>query len=277
MYIISAVLEKEQSKVALYDKEYKLLLKKDGVFTDLSKLCLDTISEGGIKPADVDYIGVAIDSSLSTPDAVAADIEKNIGIKCCGASLINTRALGEAYMTNDTPSLFMLKVDDTIECGIVIDKTIYSGTHPFDGRVAHMVIKFGGYECTCGRQGCFEAYASNSGLKRIAAESGVADTESLTHAKLFDMNTPSAERAKKLYVKYLASGITNIINLFQPHELVLEGPFTEAGDELMTPMMDIVLREQYSHTMPNKCNIRFSNNEADTALIGAALLGRQNK
>ena len=82
-----------------------------------------------------------------------------------------------------------------------------------------------------------------------------------------------AETAKKLYVDYLASGITNIINLFQPNELVLDGPFTKVGDALMNPMMDIILREQYSRNMPNKCNVRFTNNE-DTALIGAALLAR---
>ena len=274
MYIISAVLEKEQSKVALYDEEYKLLLKKAGAYANFSKLCLDVISEGGVKPTDVKYIGVAVDSSFGVPEAVAADVEKNIGIKCLGASLVNAKALGEAYTTNDVPFLVMLKIDDNVECGIVVDNKIYSGTSQLGGNVAGMIIDFGGYECTCGRRGCFEAYASNSGLRRIAAEAGVAGAESITHAKLFDMDTPNAERTKSIYIKYLACGITNVINLFQPHELVLEGPFSEVGDELMTPMMDIILREQYTHSAPNKCNIRFSNKDADTVLIGAALLGR---
>ena len=274
MHIISTVLEKEQCKVALYDQEYKLLLKKEGMRADPSELCLDVIAEGRIKPADVDYIGIAIDSAFGNPDSVAADMEKNIGIRCYGAPLMSAKALGEAYTTNDISSLLALKIDDTIECGIVIDKKIYAGTDQLGGKVAHMVIDFGGYACSCGGKGCFEAYASNSGLKRIAAESGVADAESLTHEKLFDMHTPDAERAKKLYVEYLASGITNIINLFQPHELVLEGPFTKVGDELMTPLMDIILRDQFSCNLPNKCNVRFSKSEEDTALIGAALLGR---
>ncbi len=270
MYIISAILEKNESKVALYDKEYKLLLKKCGACADLGKLCLDIISEKGIKSSDVDYIGVASDSA----DFNGADLEKNTGIKCLCASLINARALGEAYTTNDVPFLSLLKVDDAVECGIVIDKKIYSGVDQHSVNVANMIVNFGGYECSCGRRGCFEAYASNSGLKRIAAEAGVADAESLTHKKLFAMNTPDAEAAKKLYVEYLASGIINIINLFQPNELVLEGPFTEVGDALWTPLMEIIMREQYTHSMPNKGNIRFPNKEEDTALLGAALLGR---
>lgn len=274
MYIIGAVLENSKITVALYDKKFKLLLKKDVLHDDISNACLDVISEGRIKRDDVDYIGVAVESPFNTSVFDATEIEKNIGIKCYTASLISAKALGEAYTTNDTPYLFMLKIDDTIECGIVIDKKLYSGAHNLGGKVAHIVINFNGYECTCGRKGCFEAYASNSGLRRIAAESGVPGWEKLTHAKLFEMNSPSADRAKKLYVDYLASGITDLINLFQPNELVLEGAFTELGDELMTPIMDIILREQYTHDTPDKCNVRFANNEVNTALIGAALLGR---
>lgn len=270
MYIISAVIENERAKVALYDKEYKLLAKKEGMKNDAVKLCTDIIFESGIKNSDVDYIGVVADSF----DSVAADLEKDLGIKCLGASFISARALGEAYMTNDVPFLVMLKVDETIECGIVIDKNIYSGVRGQGVNVADMVVDFGGYECSCGRRGCFKAYSSNSGLKRIAAESGVANAEQLTHKELFAMNTPEAEHAKQLYVAYLASGITNIINLFQPNEMVLEGPFTEVGDELMAPMTEAILREQYTHSMPHKCNVRFSNKEADTALLGGALLGR---
>ena len=267
MYIIGAIIEKERLSVALFDKEYKLLLKNEGTASDFKKICENTMSEYGIKPADVEYIGVGTDGSAEA-DACGP------GIKCYKDSLINARALGEAYTLNDAPSLFMLKIDDNIENSIVIDKKIYSGAYRSGGKAAHTVIDFGGYECSCGRRGCFEVYASNSGLKRIAAEAGVEGAEAVTHKKLFEMNTPNAELAKKLYVEYLASGIMNIINLFQTNELVLEGPFTEVGDALMEPMMEIILREQYSHSMPNKCNIRFSKKDEDTALIGAALLGR---
>ena len=271
MYILSAVLEKELSRVALYDKDYKLILTKNGASTETAKLCLDSINEGGINASDVAYIGVAAESE---PITAAADIEKATGIKCFGASVISARALGEAYLTNDVLDLCLLKIDDTVECGIVIDKKMYAGEGQLGGKIGHMVINFGGYECSCGSKGCFEAYASNAGLRRIAAEAGVADANSITHASLFAISTSEAEAAKKLYIEYLASGTTNVINLFQPNELVLEGNFAEAGDALMAPMMDIILREQYTHGMPLKCNIRFENKDADTALIGAALLGR---
>lgn len=274
MYIISALLEKERSRVALYNKEYQKLSQKSGMRADLFRLCMDTVSENGISPADIDYIGIAVDGICEAPDALAADIEKKSGIRCMISSLIGAKALGEAYLSNDIPSLVLLRVDETVECGIVINKKVYSGVRQLGGKIAHMVIHFDGYECTCGRRGCFEAYASKKGMQQIAAEAGVENAKALTLQTLFDMDTPNADLAKKLYIKYLASGITNIVTLFQPNELVLEGPFTEVGDRLLSPMMDIILREQYSHSMENKCNVRFASKETDTALLGAALLGR---
>jgi predicted NBD/HSP70 family sugar kinase len=247
------------------------LSEKVGSGTDIGKLCFDILSESKTKSSDVSYMGIAADGNSNE---IIAEMEKAYGIKCYSSSVISARALGEAYRANDVLDLCLLKVDDTIECGIVIDKKMYAGEKQMGGKVANMIINFGGYECSCGSRGCFEAYASNSGLKRIAADAGVADAESLTHTSLFAMTSPEAEEAKKLYVEYLASGITNIINLFQPNELVLDGPFTQVGDALWTPFMEIIMREQYTHGMPNKCTIRFASKEEDVALIGAALLGR---
>lgn len=274
MYIISAVVDKAQSKVALYNQEYKLLASKIGETANLSKLCLDVVAEKNATLSEVKYAGVAVAPAFGAFEAVAAELSGKLGVPCLGATLMNARALGEAYLANDVSSLMMIKIDDVIEGGVVIGKKLYDGAHTRGGDLAHMVIHFGGFECACGKRGCFQAYACNAGLKRIAKEAGVEDAENITLAKLFEMNTPSAETAKELYIKYFACGITNLINLFQLHELVLEGAFTEVGDKFMAPMMDIVLREQFSHNMANKCTVRFSNKEADTAQLGAALLGR---
>ena len=94
MYILSAVVDKAQSEVALYNREYKLLLKKTGASADLSKLCLDAVADGNAKLADVAYAGIAVDSAVGDPAAVAAELEKKIDVKCYGASCMNARALG---------------------------------------------------------------------------------------------------------------------------------------------------------------------------------------
>lgn len=273
MYILSVVLEKNKCTAFLFDEAYKSVSKKVGEAEDVIKLCSEMLLENGIRPCDVDYIGVAVDDASVKPDVLLRDIEKNVGIRCIGVPFMSAKALGEAYASGDSELLFV-KIEDCVECGIVIHNKLCPDTHQLRDRIAHMVIDAGGYECSCGRQGCFEAYVSSSGLRRIAAEAGVEGSDTVTHEKLFQMDTPEAVKARTLYVKYFAIGLTNIINLFQPSEMVLEGSFTRAGDNLMKPMMDIVLREQYSRSMPNKCNIRFSDRGVDVVGLGVALLGK---
>ncbi len=283
MYIISVVIDSDKIRAAIYSKEYKQLCAAETAYSDvcgenaisdIAELCKNIMREGDIKAQDVKFIGVATPISFGFANSVAAEIERNTGIKTVVESIINARALGEAYISGDIPSLVLLSVEDIVEGGVVIDNKIYSGTHGLDAKLAHMVIKFGGYECKCGRKGCFEAYASRAGLRRTAGEAGVKGAANLTVTDLFAMNDECAEIAKKRYTEDLASGITDVINLFQPNELVLEGSFMKVGDELMKPMMEIILREQYSSSIPNKCVIREPNYDTDTALIGAALLCR---
>lgn len=269
MYIIGAYIDSEISKVALYDSEYKLVSRRDSS-DDIKDLCLEIMAEEGIGKNEIGYIGIAAKDS----DAIASRLENELGIKCYGSSVISARALGEAFTSGDLSTLVLLKIDDTVECGIVIDKKIYNGVDGKGGMVAHFVIDCDGYECRCGRRGCFEASATDVALKRIAADAGVEGAENITPKALYAIDSPEADKAKETYKNYLACGITNVINLFQPRELVLEGEYTEVGYQLMAPLMDFLLREQYTHSAPNKCNVRTPNNESDTALIGAALLGR---
>ncbi len=274
MYILSAVLKNGQTTVALYDEAYKLLAKKAESQADLAALCSQLLSERELPMADVKHLGIAVDGTRASSQALAEETEQKLGIRCYVASTAGAGALGEAYLAGDLPSLILLNVDDTVQSGIVIDKRLYTGIKQLGGNVAHTVLHFEGYECTCGRKGCFEAYVGKAGLCRVAAESGIKDADSVTYVKLFAMRTPEAERAKQLSVKYLANGIINVINLFQPNELVLQGPFTEVGDALMAPLMETVLNEQYTHSMPNKCKIRIADKATDATPLGAALLGR---
>jgi len=277
MYIISvefgakklsaALFTKEYNKTACAEAEYSCTCK-DAAIADAAKLVKSLIENNKLSASDVEFIGAAVPECYGCPCCIASEIEKQTGIKTVAESTVNARALGEAKLAGKS-SLIMLSIDDKVESGIVIDNKVYAGFSHLGGKVAHMVIDVGGYECECGRKGCFEAYVSNAGVKHIAADAGV---KAETLAELFAMTDAAAEAAKTTYIEHLANGITDIINLFQPHELVLDGPFTKVGDPIMKPMMEIVLRDQYTRHSPNKCNVRFANTEADTVLLGAALI-----
>ena len=128
MYIISAVVDKAQLKVALYDQEYKLVASKIEAASDLSALCLALVKEAGVSLSDVKYAGVAVDPAVGASDAIAADLSGKLGVVCYGASMMNARALGEAYLA-DVSSLMMIKIDENVEGGVVIGKKLYDGAH----------------------------------------------------------------------------------------------------------------------------------------------------
>ena len=75
------------------------------------------------------------------------------------------------------------------------------------------------------------------------------------------------------YIKYLACGITNIINTFQPDILCIGGGICHEGDTLMVPLKEIVKREVYSRNSEKNTEIVAASLGNDAGIIGAALLG----
>ncbi len=170
---------------------------------------------------------------------------------------VRDRALAEAR-NSGVDSLILFHIDDTVETAIVLENKIYGGSDGTAGNFAHTVLNFGGYECSCGRRGCLSAYVSTAGMRRQARDCGVEDADTLTLPALFSRTDAAATLAKNRYVENLASAVTSAINLFQTREFVITGAPARVGDALYLPMMEIVLREQYSRNMPNKCNVRFA-------------------
>lgn len=274
MYTVSVLINGEKTSVAIYNESYGLIASIEsesiGNADKICELSIGLMSEVGIDKQDVKHVGIVCD--CASADLLASLVEEKIGIPTLAEGTFNAEALGEAYLSGDKSFLVSIRISDTVECATVIEKKLFKGHSGLGGRIAHMVIDVGGYECECGRRGCFEAYAGIKGLRRICADAGVDGADIMTPALLFTMKSGEAKLAQKQYTEHLAAAITNVINFFQPDELVLEGDFLEAGEALTSPMTEIILREQYSRTMDNKCNVRRANDKKTTALLGAALL-----
>lgn len=284
MAIISITLRTNIINAAVLGDDYKISAKAEAEIKEAEKaaaegaaLCLKLMEEQSLAKEDVKYIGIGVSEGVGCPKAAAEEIEKAVGIKTVSAPLINALAMGEAYVNaDDASSIAILCIDEKVNSCVMIDHKIYEGAGQ-GGDFAHMVIKNNGFKCECGRNGCFQAYVSKSGLRTIAEDCGVFDSEKATLKSIFDaadVGDFMASGAKTFFIEYMASGVTDIINLFQPHQLVIFGHVTELGDRLMRPMMDIVLKDQYTRNSPNKGVVRFAQPEDDVLLVGAALLGR---
>ena len=75
------------------------------------------------------------------------------------------------------------------------------------------------------------------------------------------------------YIKYLAAGITNTINIFQPDVLCIGGGVCNEGDPLRVPMRELVKKEVYTRMLDKNTRIEIASLGNDAGIIGAAFLG----
>lgn len=148
-----------------------------------------------------------------------------------------------------------------------------------------MVIDPDGPECPCGLRGCLERYASGSGIARMAAEAVLLDPKSA----ILDF-AGSVENVTALHVaraasgydetacsvlrsagKYLAIGISNIVNMFDPDVIVLSGSVIKAGEPYLGPARDELNRMTLAQRR-RAVRLDVSSLGMDAGVLGAAAL-----
>ena len=202
-------------------------------------------------------------------------------------------ALGEFYHYEDKniESLILVTLGTGIGTGIIFNGRIHAGVNGCAGEGGHMVIVHGGDQCTCGRRGCWERYASANALIRQTMASMDQHKDSImwgmlggdlsrvdgrTAFEAMHQGDAAARAVIDQYLRYLADGLSNFVNIFQPEVIALGGGVSQARDEdLLLPLQSMVLeacfgREADRHTRLVKAKLG-----NDAGIIGAALLGLQ--
>jgi glucokinase len=175
--------------------------------------------------------------------------------------------------------------------GIVVDGRLYDGASGFAGEIGHMVVDPNGPRCPCGRRGCWERFASGSGLGRLGREAAHAGEaarvvelaggdpeavrgEHVTRAAA--EGDPGAVTVMSRFGWWLALGLANLANVFDPECFVLGGGLVEAGEVLLRPVREAFadLVEAPSHRPP--IDIVAASLGERAGAVGAALLARQD-
>jgi glucokinase len=156
-----------------------------------------------------------------------------------------------------------------------------------------MVIVKDGKECGCGRKGCWEAYASATGLINLTKQkilSGKLDYSYMLKQCDGDINKvngktafdaaaagdPDAQEVLDEYFGYLATGLVNIINIFQPDVLCIGGGISHEGETLIAPIREDNEKQRYSKNVAKQTEIRAALLGNDAGIIGAACLYNLN-
>ena len=143
-----------------------------------------------------------------------------------------------------------------------------------------------GYPCTCGRNGCWESYASATALIRQTREAmrnnpGSAmwevagSLDNVDGRTAFDAMRKGNAAAKEVvdnYIKYVACGLTNVVNIFQPEILCIGGGICKEGDTLLIPLEEHIKRERYSKFSSHQTRLCVAQLGNDAGVIGAAFL-----
>ncbi len=315
MYYIGIDLGGTNIAVGLVDEEGKII-HKDSVPTlnereypeiikDMAMLSLKVIEDSGVSLKDVKSIGIGSPGTPNSEEGILvyannlkfrnvpmrAEMQKYVDLPVYLDNDANVAALAEsvAGACKGAKHSVTITLGTGVGTGVVIDGKVYSGFNNAAAEMGHMVIVVDGEQCTCGRKGCWEAYASATALIRQTKKAAVANPDSLIN-KLVDGDLSkinakvpfdAARQGDRVglqiveeYIKYLAEGLANVINIFQPEIIAIGGGISKEGEYLLAPLRKLVSERIYTVEGVPQTRIVAAQLGNDAGIVGAAMLGK---
>lgn len=202
------------------------------------------------------------------------------------AELAGCTALGEALAgaALRCTHVVLFQFGTGISSGVVIGGRIFGGKYCAGARLGHCTIVSGGKTCSCGRKGCFEAYASLEALAEQAREAaahykstllGQYDALTISPAEILDCAKKGDRAAKRVlnqYIDYVSDGIVNAVNVFRPEIVVLGGAEVKFWKELLDEINLRCCARYYGAAVLPVPKVALASLGVDAGLVGAAAL-----
>ena len=270
---------------------------------NIADLVVAVVKEAGISMDEVKSVGMGSPGSIDDKNGVVlyannlnllnaplcAEVGKHIDKPIYIGNDANCAALGEFFALEDEniTDFIAVTLGTGVGGGIVIDGKLFTGSNGVAGELGHMVTVVDGEDCSCGRKGCWEAYASATALIRDAERAGASNPDSLL-AKLIAENggkangkmvwdaknagDKAANEVIDKYIQHIAEGIVNLINIFQPQVIAIGGGVSAQGDNLLNPVKACVADRCYGNL--KIADIVMAKLGNDAGIVGAAFLGK---
>jgi len=226
-------------------------------------------------------------------EPLGRNLKKLTGLEAFTENDANAAALAEhAYGSmKGADSGVMLTLGSGVGGGIILGGRLHRGFSGVAAEIGHMAVGENFYNCTCGRNGCLETFASARALERYFMKLvEYADEESSALQAAGEGDKVDArlifEAAKKgdllslmavsRLSRYLAKGIVNIINMLDPEVIVLGGGVSKAGSFLLD-----MTREQVESELLYKgvrhARIKLAAFGDKAGIVGASLIPEYSK
>ena len=303
--IVAGVVNENYEIISKASTKTNLPRPEKKIADDMAKMAVKATADAGLTMDDIEWIGIGT-PGIANSETGIIEYSNNLGFNNTPMVKYISEATGkQAFVENDAnaaaygeyvagaakgaKNAVCITLGTGVGGGIIVDGKIYSGSNFGGAEIGHTVIEVDGPQCTCGRKGCFEVFSSATGLIRMTKEAMDADKTSVMHKITLDrkgkvsartsfeamrMGDPAAKAVVDKYIKYLAAGITNTINIFQPDVLCIGGGVCNEGDPLLLPMKEIVKKEVYTRNSKKNTEIVIAKLGNDAGIIGAAFLGK---
>lgn len=306
--LVSGIVDENHKIIAKFKSKTQVPCTPEEFADALAKTVYGVLEEAGLTLADVPWVGIGCPGTVNPVTGIIEfannlyfknlELKKLMEERLEGKAVIlendaNAAAYGEyiAGALKGADNAIAITLGTGLGGGVIINHKIYSGSNFAGAELGHEVIVVDGKPCTCGRNGCWEAYASATGLIKITNEhlahapqdaiirDVIRESEGKVSGRTaFDAMRRGDAIGKEIveeYVKYLSVGLTNMINIFQPDILCIGGGICNEGETLLAPVRQFVDQEQYAMNSSKKtviCKAALGN---DAGVIGAAVLGMQ--
>lgn len=217
------------------------------VVTETENLVGKLIKTTGLNKRDIRAIGMGLPGMVdhatgrvvwspllhSQPDDLSLTMERRFGVPVLLDNDANMLTLAELWFGEGRriSDFAVVTVESGVGMGLVLDNKLYRGAHGMGSELGHTKVQLDGALCQCGKRGCLEAYLADYALVREAAtalgqEYDPAKTSNEILAQLMDKAKSGHRAAETIFTRagrYLALGLSNIVQLFDPEMIILSG------------------------------------------------------
>lgn len=220
---------------------------------------------------------------------LAALLRDRLGVPVAIDNDANVVALGELWQgaARELTHCCVLTFGTGIGGALVIDRQVFRGDAGFAGEVGHFTIQFDGPPCACGSAGCWELYASATGMRQLIASSN--DPAKAAFLQLFDGNLDRVQPAQilalardgnifastlwKKFGAYCGAGIASLVNITGLHHVVIGGGLSGAWEYFIGETERAIARRTYRATA-DRIRLHRATLGQSAGIIGAARLMR---
>lgn len=205
---------------------------------------------------------------------IKEEIEAEFDIPVCIENEANAGAYGEKRFGagQNSQNLLYISAGIGIGVGIIINGELYRGQSGFSGEIGHTIINVNGKPCRCGSKGCWEVYASENALLFMTNQED-ATLESLI--QLAENNDKGTIKLFEQIGYYLGYGINNIINSFNPGQVIIGNRLAMAQRWIEGPIRETIQSCTLSFNQGNS-QLHFSQLLKYSTALGTAAFAIEN-